>query len=366
MEQTLFSAYDALVRTNELIADPAQRVALEKLDRLRRAVEQGYAKKSRRRVLWRRLTSPQPIKGLYIFGPVGRGKTIIMDLFYAHTHIPRKKRIHFHAFMQEIQRKMKESRERQATHPVQDIVNALAAEANLLCIDEFIVEHIGDAMILKSLFEKLFRRGVIVVATSNTPPQDLYKDGFQREQFLPFIQTLCQHVEIYELAGPLDYRAQRKGEGGKCHLFTPLDKAAQEGLVDVFKRQANNTPQPEIITIAARSYQVIGQAQDLVWFSFAELCEKARGAKDYLALSSVFSRWIISEVPQLEETQANDAKRFQILIDVLYEARVELWMSAATVPSLLYLPDKGKEAFKRTVSRVNKMLQADVHPAIHP
>ncbi len=366
--------YRDLVDKGFLKPDIAQELAAEKLESLHHAL-QGYEPRTgsvgwRGRLgLARRKADPAP-QGLYLYGGVGRGKTMLMDLFFETAPVERKRRVHFHAFMLEVhQRRHDWRRERgpalerrrrrdDEDDPIPPIARGLADEAWLLCFDEFHVTDIADAMILGRLFTQLFELGVVVVATSNWPPNDLYKDGLQRERFLPFIALLQERLDVLELDSGRDYRLDRLR--GMRVYHHPLGASAERALGRAFAELSDDSRgAPATITMKGRELQVPRAAHGVAWFDFDSLCGKALGAADYLALASRYDTIILEGVPTLSEALRNEAKRFMTLIDALYEHKAKLVMSAAAPPERLFTGDSHAFEFQRTLSRLIEMQSDD-------
>jgi cell division protein ZapE len=369
------AALNALLDSGELRPDPVQRAAAERLqvlhDELYDYVLAPRPASEPKGFLGRlgfgggrKAESKPPPRGLYIFGPVGRGKSMIMDLFFDTAPVTRKRRVHFHAFMQEVQERAHARRKSGADgDPIPDIARAIAEQATLLAFDEFQVENIADAMILARLFEALFNHGVVVVATSNVVPQNLYKDGLQRERFLPFIALVQQKLDVYELTSETDYRLDRLM--GRRTYLTPLDDAAAAALDQAFSDLTDDaTPHAEILKVRGREVEAPITAKGVARFTFDELCCRPLGASDYLAIAAHFHTVILSGIPMLPPEKRNESKRFVTLIDALYEAKTNLVCSAAAPPHELSPEGETAFAFQRTVSRLMEM-QADDYIAEH-
>jgi cell division protein ZapE len=355
----------ALLRARQeaggLVHDPAQQLAAEKLQSLWRALgdyapasgEQGWRQ---RLGLARRGGEAAPV-GLYIFGAVGRGKSMLMDIFFDAAPVAKKRRVHFHAFMAEVHARI-HARRKAKGDPIGPVALALAAEATLLCFDEFQVADIADAMILGRLFAALFDAGVVVVATSNRAPDELYKDGLQRERFLPFIAMLKERLDVLELEGARDYRRARLA--GRPVYFTPADARAHAALAAAFAELTGGAAAaPRTIPVLGRTLHVPRAAKGVAWFTFAELCQEALGPADYLALCRSYRGFILEGIPRLGAEQRNEAKRFNTFIDALYEARGTLVASAAVAPDQIYGAGEGDFEFQRTVSRLIEMQSAE-------
>ena len=370
------AALDALLESGELRPDPVQRAAAERLQKLHDALS-GYDRRpapSESKGFFSRLgfgSSSQKApavnapRGVYIYGPVGRGKSMIMDLFFDSAPIKDKRRVHFHAFMQEVQERVHKRRKGGADgDPIPDTARAIADQATLLAFDEFQVENIADAMILARLFQALFEQGVVVVATSNVVPKNLYKDGLQRERFLPFIDLLQENMDVFELTSETDYRLDRLR--GRATYHTPLDEAAKMALDQAFSDLTDDAePQAQTLKVRGRELTAPVTAKGVARFTFDELCARPLGAADYLAIASQFHTVILSGIPLLPPSKRNESKRFVTLIDALYEARVNLICSAAALPQDLSPEGDTAFAFQRTVSRLMEMQADDYIAAKH-
>ena len=359
---SVLAAYDALVAADELKPDPEQRAAAERLARLQ---EELQAVPKRGSLLWR-LTGrkPQALRGVYLWGAVGRGKSMLMDLFYDRLDIQRKKRVHFHAFMLDVHARMREVRRQESGDPIPLVAEALAENVRCLAFDEMVVNNSADAMILSRLFTALIDRGVTMVATSNRPPKDLYKDGLNREHFLPFIALVEDRLDVMGLNGPIDYRRDRLGDGARW--FVPADDAASAALSAAFFRLTDyppedgaNVPSLDLDVGGGRMLHVPKALKGVAVFSFKRLCGEARGAADYLAVARHFHAVIIVGIPRMGPENRNEAARFVTLIDALYEYKVKLLASAAAMPDQLYVAGDGAFEFERTASRLAEMQSDD-------
>lgn len=359
---SVLAAYDALVAGGELRPDAEQRAAAERLNILQAELE---AVPPRGSLLWR-LTGrkPESPRGVYLWGAVGRGKSMLMDLFYDQLHIQRKRRVHFHAFMLDVHARMREVRKSEAGDPIPLVADALVADVRCLAFDEMVVNNSADAMILSRLFTALIDRGVTVVATSNRPPSDLYKDGLNREHFLPFIALVEAKLDVMGLNGPTDYRRDRLGDGARW--FVPADEAASAALSAAFFRLTDYPPEDRahVPTLdldlgGGRALHVPKVLKGVAVFSFKRLCAEARGASDYLAVARHFHTVIIVGIPRMGPENRNEAARFVTLIDALYEYKVKLLASAAAMPDDLYVAGDGAFEFERTASRLSEMQSDD-------
>jgi cell division protein ZapE len=356
------TAYDALVAGGELRADAEQRAAAVRLGVLQQSLE---ARPQRGSLLWR-LTrrKPEAPRGVYLWGAVGRGKSMLMDLFYDHLAITKKRRVHFHAFMAEVHARLREARQAETGDPIPPVAAALAADIDCLAFDEMVVNNSADAMIMSRLFTALIAQGVTVVATSNRPPDDLYKDGLNREHFLPFIALIKDRLDVLGLNGPTDYRRDRLGDGARW--FVPADDAASAALSAAFFRLTDYPPEDRahVPTMAldvggGRTLHVPKALKGVAVFSFKRLCAEARGAADYLSIARAFHTVIIVGIPQMGPENRNEAARFVTLIDALYEYRVKLLASASAAPDQLYVAGDGAFEFERTASRLAEMQSDD-------
>jgi len=283
---------------------------------------------------------------------------MLMDLFFATAPVRAKRRVHFHAFMQEVHAGIHAARKTDVEDPIQPVADAIAAGAVLLCFDEFQVTDITDAMILGRLFEALFARHVVVVATSNRPPDDLYKDGLNRGVFLPFIRMLHDRVDLVELDTPVDYRQGL--DGGASSYFTPLGPVASAGMDAAWRRETGGEPAtPLTLSIHGRRIRIAQATEDAGRASFAELCERPLGPSDYLAIAEQFTTFFIDAIPRLAWARNNEAKRFVTLIDAFYEAGMRLYCSAEVPAEQIYSEGKGALEFARTASRLAEMQSAD-------
>ncbi len=305
---------------------------------------------------WRRWTgrAPAPPRGVYLWGGVGRGKTWLMDLFFEQAAEPLRQRWHFHRFMQRVHERLAGLRERD---PLRRVAREMAREARLLCLDEFHVADIGDAMILAGLLQALFAEGVVLVTTANVPPRALYRDGIQRASFLPAIDLLERHLEVVELAGERDYR--REILAGAPVYHCPADAAADAVMAREFERIAERPVRADALEVNGRSVPCRARAGGVVWFDFEALCGPPRSQHDYIELARGCHTVFLSDVPLLGASRDDRTRRFIFLIDEFYDRRVKLVMSAAARPERLYQGERLAFEFQRTVSRLLEMQSAE-------
>jgi cell division protein ZapE len=349
--------YDALVAAGELQPDPAQAAAAARLDDLATALE---ATPKRGSVLWRLGRKPDVPRGLYLWGGVGRGKSMLMDLFFGCLDIQRKRRVHFHEFMAEVHDRLRVERAKEKGDPIRPVAEALTDEVRLLAFDELVVNNMADAAILSRLFTEMFARGLTVVATSNRAPSELYKDGLNRQLFLPFIDLIGERMDILALNGPTDYRLDRLGSVNTW--IVPNGPAATAELSADFFRLTDydsadheHVPSEDLPVPGGRTLHVPKSLKGVAVFSFKRLCGEARGVPDYLAIARRFHTVILVGIPRLGPENRNEAARFVTLIDELYEHKVKLLAAADAEPEQLYESGDGHFEFARTVSRIREM-----------
>ena len=356
----VLDAYQQLLAAGELKPDPDQRRAAEALDRL--SQELASAEPGLLQRLFRR--GPQLVRGVYLWGGVGRGKSMLMDLAFDHIAVEPKRRVHFHAFMLDVHQRIRRAREEGRGDPIPPVAASIAAEAKLLCFDEMVINNTADAMILSRLFTALLDEGMAVVTTSNRPPRDLYKDGLNRELFLPFIDLIEARLQVVELNGPTDYRLDRLEGVQVWHVPNGPEATAALSraffqLTDYPPEDRAHVPTEELPVGGGRTIHVPKSLKGVAVFSFKRLCGEARGAADYLAIAQRFHTVIIVGIPVLGPENRNEAARFVTLIDALYEHKVKLLAAADAEPAALYPSGHGAFEFQRTVSRLEEMRSAD-------
>jgi len=366
----LLDQYRSLVQSGELQPDASQARAAAVLDTLSRRLK--HQPPGRRRWFARAAAAAEPSsQGVYLYGDVGRGKSFLMDLFFDNVSVKKKRRVHFNAFMLETHQRLHEWRnlsdqERQdraefvqdaGDDPIAPVAKRIISEAGLLAFDEFQVTDVADAMILGRLFQKLFALGGVIVATSNTPPDRLYEGGLNRSLFLPFIAEMKQRLEIVELNGPRDYRLNRMD--GMNVYITPLNEAADAAMDAAWNRMTDAKGSQISLDVLQRKLLVPKAAKGVARFSFDALCGQALGTADYLALARTFHTLFIDRIPRLGPEAHDEARRFTLLIDTLYDEKVKLVCSAAAPPAELYVGENGEDWFKRAASRLVEMQSAD-------
>jgi cell division protein ZapE len=356
------AVYRELRRQGRLQPDPAQHYAVERLQSLYRALltyrpEHGFRGWLARFGLGDDPGSHAPM-GLYLCGPVGRGKSMLMDLFFSVAPCQRKRRVHFHAFMLDAHERVECERRARSREPIAKVAADIAGEATLLCLDELQVDDIADAMILERLFAALFEAGVVVIATSNQSPDELYEHGLHRDRLLSLIELFKQRLYVLHLDNGRDYRLARLV--GKPVYFAPLDDATHRELQSIFDDLTGcQAGECTSLIVKGRRLVVPRAARNVAWFGFADLCEKPLAAPDYLAIAERFAAVIIEGIPRLPPEKRNEARRFNILIDTLYEAHTLLAASAEAAPGELYPAGDGTFEFRRTVSRLIEMQSAE-------
>lgn len=364
---SVLARYNALAQRGALERDPAQLTLAERLDDLAAKLAEAQLARKGSALGWLfGKKPPAPVKGLYIWGSVGRGKTMLMELFYDVTKVTPKKRVHFHAFMADIHARIFAFRQKvkagavKDTDPIPPVAADVAAEARLLCFDEFTVTDIADAMILGRLFTALFAQGVTVVCTSNVEPSRLYEGGLNRALFLPFIALLQERMAIVELDSRTDFRLEKLG--GAPVWYVPADQHARAALDEAFFKLTGERVGPSVtLSVKGHDFIVPQGVRGVARASFDDLCAKPLGASDYLALAEKFHTLILDDIPVMNIEKRNEAKRFILLIDELYDTQTKLIASAAAEPTELYQATSGREAFEfdRTASRLIEMRSHD-------
>jgi cell division protein ZapE len=362
----LLPRYEAMVASGELRPDAEQAAAAERLETLQRELESARPGGGLFGRLFKKKRETQ--RGVYLWGGVGRGKSMLMDLFHDTLKIGEKRRVHFHAFMLEVHAMLREERKKEQGDPIPPVAAALARDLRCLAFDEMVVNNSADAMIMSRLFTALILdEGVTIVTTSNRAPSELYKDGLNREHFLPFIALVERELDVLTLNGPVDYRLQRLG--GMATWHTPLGAEATAQVREAFFRLTDYAPEDAAhvpsaeLDVGGRSLFVPKSLKGVAVFSFKRLCEEARGAPDYLAIARTYHTVILVGIPKMTPERRNEAARFVTLIDALYEHKVKLLVTADARPEELYDAGKGNEGgrfeFERTISRLNEMQSAD-------
>jgi len=366
MSDRFSTRYAALVAAGKIEPDPGQAVLVHHLAALERRLDEHRLAQKSSSLGWlfgkREKTAGAPLKGLYVYGEVGRGKTMLMDLFFEASAVRRKRRVHFHEFMTDVHERVhifrQETKNGEVSEhdPIQRAAAAIAEESWLLCFDEFHVTDIADAMILGRLFTRLFELGVVMVATSNLAPTDLYKDGLNRALFLPFIVLLQRHCEVVYLDARVDFRLEKLT--GVPTWYVPSDAKANAALDDAWRRLVgDHAGSPHELMVKGHAVRVPRAAMGVARFSFDDLCAQPLAAADYLKIAHEFHTIILDHIPVMNYDRRNEAKRFIILVDTLYDHAVKLLASAEAQPDGLYVATDGYEAneFKRTASRLIEM-----------
>ncbi|MEA2955759.1 MAG: cell division protein ZapE [Alphaproteobacteria bacterium] len=365
MSASISVQYAARVAAGKIERDSAQEAVVADLARLEKRIAQHRLVRKSSSLGWlfgTRVRETEDIKGLYIFGEVGRGKTMLMDLFFAASPVARKRRVHFHEFMTDVHERIYALRQKvklgetNGEDPIALTAGAIAQETWLLCFDEFHVTDIADAMILGRLFKRLFELDVVVVATSNVPPSELYKDGLNRALFLPFIALIEQHMEIVPLDARADFRLEKLA--GAPVWYVPADRAADAALDEAWRRlTAGHVGEAQDLVVKGRAVHVPCAAMGVARFTFHDLCQQPLAAADYLKIAHEFHTIMIDHIPVMDYERRDEAKRFIILIDTLYDNAIKLIASAEAEPDALYRASDGFEAydFNRTASRLIEM-----------
>jgi cell division protein ZapE len=362
---TLHELYRQQLDTRGYRSDPVQLAVLARLENLRarligaRATQASVARRVLQRLTHRAAATP---RGIYLWGPVGRGKTWLMDLFFQSLPFPDRRRRHFHRFMHEVHLELKCLGEHAS--PLQVLAERIAADTRVLCFDELFVSDIADAMILGGLFEGLFRHGVTLVATSNSPPAQLYRDGLQRQRFLPAIALLERHTEVVPVDGGSDYRLRRLTLAGTYLPSDAAQTAARLGaLFEELTQHSDWSDTP--LEINERPIRVVRQSDGAVWFDFEALCTGPRSPEDYIEIARLYPAVLLARVPQLDESRHDATRRFIALVDELYDHNVKLVVSAAAAPNALYRGERLRFEFQRTASRLVEMQSAEYLARAH-
>ena len=345
---TLTDLYDARVAEGRLTRDPAQEDTLPELERIRAELAKPV-----KRGLFRR--APEPPKGLYLWGGVGRGKSMLMDLFVDSLSVP-VRRVHFHAFMQEMQADLHRLRGEGVEDPVIPMARRVSDAVKVLAFDEMQITDIADAMLVGRLFQQLFDAGTVVVTTSNRVPDDLYKDGLNRQLFLPFIALIEERLVVRELASDRDHRQDRL-KGAQVY-FTPVNDASRAKIDALWTELTQGREEPLVLTVKGRRVELPRYSNGIARASFYDLCGQPLGPADYLALAEAVRMLVIENIPRLGRSNFNEAKRFVTLVDALYEAKVKVIISAVDEPESLYVEGTGAFEFERTASRLREMQDA--------
>lgn len=346
-------AYEAELAARGYTPDPAQQRAVLALDAC--ASEWSQFKERRSNALKKLINHPSTPQGVYLFGGVGRGKSFLMDLFFNHVPLKRKTRLHFHEFMREVHREL--ATLKGVVNPLDKLAMQMAERYRLICFDEFHVSDITDAMILHRLLQALFDRGVGLVATSNYKPDDLYTHGLHRERFLPAIALIKSRLQVLNVDNGVDYRSQTLSQLALFH--TPLGEDAQAAMDNAFERLIETQEEDPVLHIESRRIHAKRRAGGVVWFDFRTLCGGPRSQNDYLEIASQFHTVLLSDVPAMSPRMASEARRFTWLVDVLYDRRVKLILSAEVAADLLYAEGQMAHEFARTVSRLHEMRSAE-------
>ena len=347
-------AYEESLLREGHVRDPAQLMIIERFEQLQAALLEHTPSRPGllARITGNRSHEYSGVKGLYIWGGVGRGKTFLMDLFFDALPVEKKRRIHFHRMMHDVHARLGALKD--VEDPLDIVASDIAAETRILCFDEFFVSDIGDAMILGRLLDGLFRRGVTLVATSNAKPDDLYKDGLQRQQFLPAIELLNTYTDVINMDGDTDYRLRLLQKAGTW--LTPADAAANDRLQFFFDESASSDiHEQDVIEINGRDIPVERSAKGIAWFCFDALCDGPRSQSDYIEIARWFPSVILSNVPVLDKLREDAARRFIALVDEFYDRRVKLIISADSAPESLYVGNRLEFEFQRTLSRLIEM-----------
>lgn len=344
------TAYDERAASGLLTPDPAQTLVLREFDRIAKALLERREPKGLGGFFAKK---PASIRGLYLWGGVGRGKSMLMDLFHEVVASQKTRRVHFHSFMQEVQSALHQARKTGVDDAIRPVADDLAEGQTLLCLDEMQITDIADAMIVGRLFQRIMDAGVTVVTTSNRHPDDLYKDGLNRALFLPFIDLLKERMQVVELTSPRDYRQDRLK--GADTYFSPADSAARNAVEAIWQKLTGGARSSLVLKVKSRDVELPFFANGVGRARFYDLCGQPLGPADYLAIADAVRVLILEDIPRLSSENYNQARRFVTLIDALYEARVRLIATAADEPERLYIEGEGSFEFERTASRLREM-----------
>jgi cell division protein ZapE len=363
---TLRELYDRQIIERGFRADPAQLAIVSRLEALRSRLLAAHRASGSLRARLRRTLQrgrpPSPVRGLYLWGPVGRGKTWLMDLFFQSLPFPERRRRHFHRLMHDVHAELRALRGLAA--PLETVAGRLAAEARVLCLDELFVTDIADAMLLAGLFRGLLRLGVTLVATSNTPPADLYRNGLQRRRFLPAIELIERHTEVVATEGDRDYRLRQLTQAGTYLASGESNTKAR--LRALFTELSDHGDAADgAVEIEGRSIPVVGQSEGAVWFDFRAICGGPRSPEDYIEIARNYQSVVVANVPVMDALQEDEARRFIALIDELYDRCVKLVISAAAPPGQLYRGERLAGEFQRAASRLAEMQSEDYLARAH-
>ncbi len=348
--------YEQSLQREGHVRDPAQLAIIDRLEDLQQRIVAQPPRRGGLRTMFFRSEPREPVQGLYLWGDVGRGKTFLMDIFFDSLAIDEKRRIHFHRMMHDVHERMKTLSF--VENPLDKVAAAIARETRVLCFDEFFVSDIGDAMILGGLLEGLFKRGVTLVATSNTEPDELYRDGLQRQRFLPAIELLNRHTDVVHLDGGTDYRLRLLEKAGT--YVTPHDEAAVDRLGHLFDDSASTHVERDIdLEINGRPIRALRRAKGIAWFRFEDICDGPRSQADYIEIARWYPSVIVSDVPQFGPADDDRARRFIALVDEFYDRHVKLILSAAVGVGELYAGKRLAFEFDRTISRLTEMQSID-------
>jgi cell division protein ZapE len=355
MPRTVEARLKVEVAAQRLEYDPTQMQAAIRLDHLRAgllASSRSAGERLRAFAPWLPALEREPQRGLYLWGGVGRGKTMLMDWFYESLESPRRERSHFYRFMRQVHAELRTVADR--TQPLETVAERLARRARIICLDEFFVADIADAMILAALLEGLFRRGVTLVATSNTAPQDLYQDGLQRERFLPAIEMIQTHVDVVHLDGGIDYRLRRL-EQAPTYFDSSLPDTAEQLRRRFAGLAGDSAAGPKTLIIEDRNIRALATGAGMAWFEFGDLFEGPRSQNDYIELARLYHTIFISNIPPFTESDEDAARRFIAAVDEFYDRGVKLVVSAAAPPDALYRGERLRLEFQRASSRLVEM-----------